>query len=179
MPDQHHLPPDEEKARYDLHENSPDDPDYRAFLSQLFDPMLDFLDGHEQGLDFGSGPGPTLSVMFEEKGFSMNIFDVFYDNDSTVFDDSYHFITATEVFEHLSEPGKELSRLWQCLNPGGHLGIMTKRLPDDKKAFEEWHYRRDDTHITFYADETFEWIAKAYGAKIVHKAPRVIILQKV
>jgi len=178
MPNRHHLPPSEEKSRYDLHENSPDDPDYRAFLSQLFEPMLELLNGYERGLDFGSGPGPTLSVMFEEKGFEMTIFDIFYHNKPAVLNSSYHFITATEVFEHLAEPRKELERLWKCLKPGGFLGIMTKRLPATKEEFDDWHYRRDDTHITFYADETFEWIAQTYGAEIVYKAPRVIILQK-
>lgn len=140
--------------------------------------MLELLNGDERGLDFGSGPGPTLSVMFEEKGFEMAIFDIFYHNEPDVFNKNYHFITATEVFEHLTEPGKELDRIWNCLKSGGYLGVMTKRLPGTKEEFDDWHYRHDDTHITFYADETFKWIAQAYGAVIVYKAPRVIILQK-
>ena len=56
----------EEQAEYDLHENSPDDPRYRNFLSQLFEPVLAMISPGSYGLDFGSGPGPTLSCMFEE-----------------------------------------------------------------------------------------------------------------
>jgi hypothetical protein len=37
-PDEH-LSAVEEKAYYDLHENQPNDPGYRKFLSRLFDPL--------------------------------------------------------------------------------------------------------------------------------------------
>jgi len=51
--------------------NSPDDPRYRAFLSRLFIPLNERIAPESCGLDFGSGPGPTLSVMFEEQGHTM------------------------------------------------------------------------------------------------------------
>lgn len=126
VPPEHHLSAEDEKAQYDLHENSPEDPAYRQFLGRLLRPMQERIAPKSQGLDFGSGPGPTLSVMFEEIGHSMSIYDHFYAQDLSVLDKPYDFITATEVVEHLHYPGKELDRLWACLKPGGHLGIMTK-----------------------------------------------------
>jgi hypothetical protein len=68
IPAEQHISADEEKSRYDQHNNNPDDPDYRTFLSRMFLPMQHRLNARSCGLDFGSGPGPTLSLMFEEGG---------------------------------------------------------------------------------------------------------------
>ena len=169
---------DEEFARYETHENDPQDEGYRNFLSQLFDPLNELLEPKSKGLDFGSGPGPTLSLMFEEAGHEMSIYDSFYDDDSSVFNETYDFITATEVIEHLFHPGKELERLWGCLCPGGYLGIMTKIAEDDVGFFADWHYRLDITHVTFYTKDTFRWLAKHWNASVNFHADRVIIFQK-
>jgi len=40
----------------------------------------------------------------------------------------YDFITATEVFEHLRNPKKELELLMSLIKTKGWIGIMTKRL---------------------------------------------------
>jgi len=168
----------DEFARYETHENDPEDEGYRNFLSQLFDPLEAQLTPGSKGLDFGSGPGPTLHLMFEEQGYPMNIYDPFYDDDVTVFDDHYDFITATEVLEHLFTPGDELERLWNCLQPGGYLGIMTKIAQNDRQHFADWHYRLDLTHVTFYTRETFEWIANQWNATVEFHGNRVIIFQK-
>ena len=171
------LDPDEEKSRYDLHENNPDDPRYRKFLSQLFDPLSAKLSPGQYGLDFGSGPGPTLSVMFEEAGHKMSIYDPFYADNSDVFKEKYDFITTTETAEHLFHPREEFERLWDLLKPGGYLGIMTKLLLDPEN-FTDWHYRKDDTHVTFYQKKTFKWLADHLGAEVEFLGDRVIILRK-
>ena len=177
LPRRYHLSTDEEKKRYDLHENDPADPDYRQFLDQMCQPMLSILSEGDRGLDFGSGPGPTLNIMFEEHGHPMDIYDIYYANKPDVFTKTYDFITATEVAEHLGEPGKVLKKLWNSLKPGGYLGIMTKRLPD-LSEFKNWHYRKDETHVTFYADETFKWIADEWGGSVVCMEKRIVILRK-
>ncbi|MGM0545571.1 MAG: class I SAM-dependent methyltransferase [Bacteroidota bacterium] len=169
---------DEEFARYETHENDPTDEGYRNFLSQLFDPLNKLLAPNSEGLDFGSGPGPTLNLMFEEAGHHMRIYDSFYDADDSVFDETYDFITATEVVEHLFHPGRELERLWECLRPGGYLGIMTKIAEDDVNFFADWHYRLDITHVTFYTKDTFRWLADHWNASVEFPGDRVIIFQK-
>ena len=171
------LDPETEKSRYDQHENSPDDPDYRDFLSQLYDPLIKRLPPGQFGLDFGSGPGPTLSVMFKEAGHDMNIYDPFYANQPSVFDENYDFITTTETSEHLFNPREEFEKLWNVLKPGGYLGIMTMLL-QQPETFKTWHYRKDDTHVTFYQNRTFEWLAGYLGADVEFFGDRVIILRK-
>lgn len=177
VPPAYFLSPEEEKAEYDLHENSADDPGYRRFLGRLFVPLDARLGRHSVGLDFGSGPGPTLSVMFEEVGHTMAIYDPFYAPDAQVLADRYDFVTATEVVEHLHHPKEELSRLWGCLRPGGWLGIMTKRVLD-AEAFATWHYKNDRTHVCFFAAETFEWLAHHWEAELVIVGKDVVLFQK-
>lgn len=167
----------EEKIRYDQHENNPDDPHYRGFLGQLYDPLQKILKPGSYGLDFGSGPGPTLSVMFEEAGHTMSIYDPFYAPDPSVFDGRYDFITTTETAEHLFYPGSEFERLWKCLKPGGFLGVMTKFTPSPDR-FRNWHYRRDDTHVAFYSKKTFHWMAENWNASLKLIEDRVAIFQK-
>lgn len=169
---------DKEFERYETHENDPEDEGYRAFLGQLFHPMSELLEPGSKGLDFGSGPGPTLHIMFEEKGHDMRIFDSFYEQDPSVFEEIYDFITATEVVEHLFHPRKELERLWSCLRPGGYLGLMTKLAEDDPDFFSDWHYRLDYTHVSFFTEETFRWLSDYWNASLSFPGDRVIIFQK-
>jgi len=176
LPSQH-LSPTEEKKRYDLHQNSPEDPAYRQFLNRLFEPLVSRLPAGSRGLDFGSGPGPTLSVMFEEAGHSMAVYDTFYAPNPDLLEAEYDFVTATEVLEHLRESGRELSRLWQCVVPGGWLGIMTK-LARDVGAFSKWHYKNDVTHVCFFSHETFEWLAEKWQAEVTFIGSDVVLFLK-
>ncbi|MCP4168725.1 MAG: class I SAM-dependent methyltransferase [Chloroflexi bacterium] len=178
VPPAQFLSAEDEKAEYDLHQNSPADYGYRRFLGRLFMPMQARLPPGSHGLDFGSGPGPTLSVMFEEVGHSMAIYDRVYANDPEVFRRQYDFISATEVVEHLHDPQFELDRLWSCLKRGATLGIMTK-LVLDREAFAGWHYKNDFTHICFYSQPTFEWLAERWQAKLTFVGNDVILLEKV
>lgn len=165
VPAVHFLSEKEEKARYDLHQNNPEDPGYRQFLNRLFDPLQERLDPISYGLDFGSGPGPTLSLMFEQEGHSVEIYDYYYARNPELLENQYDFITATEVVEHLHHPRQELDKIWNCLKPEGNLGIMT-RFAADKKSFADWHYKRDPTHVCFFSQPTFEWLAKQWQAQV-------------
>lgn len=171
-----HLNDPDEKERYDYHENDPNDPDYRAFLNRLITPLSERLPKGSQGLDFGCGPGPTVSVLLEEQGHKVACFDKFYANDPSVLTRSYDFITSTEVLEHLREPAKEIEWLIGMLKPNGYLGIMTKLQPPAEQ-FAKWHYINDRTHICFYADSTFEWLAARYNLSLEIIARDVVILQ--
>ena len=115
--------------------------------------------------------------MFQEAGHSMRVYDHFYANDSSVFQQQYDFITATEVVEHLHHPDRELHRLWDHLKPGGHLGIMTKLAPT-RDMFTVWHYKNDPTHICFYADATFRWLADQWKSNVAFEDQDVMIFKK-
>lgn len=177
VPSAQFLSDEDEKKRYDLHQNSPDDPGYRRFLQKLLTPLQSRLAPESSGLDFGSGPGPVLSLMFKRAGHSMMLFDRFYAPDPAVFKKQYDFITAAEVLEHLRDPKGELERLWFCLKQGGILGIMTQS-PVDRDAFSQWRYKDDLTHVCFYPPETFKWLASQWDADLTFAGSDVVLFKK-
>jgi len=177
VPDAYRLDAVAEKRVYDQHENDPADRGYREFLSRLYAPMIERVPEGTEGLDFGAGPGPTLSVMFEEVGRKMRIYDAFYAPRATVLERTYDFITASEVVEHLYRPGEEFGRLWACLRPGGWLGVMTQWLPPEPE-FAAWHYKNDPTHVCFYNQATFAWITRYFGARLEFAGEGVALMQK-
>jgi 2-polyprenyl-3-methyl-5-hydroxy-6-metoxy-1,4-benzoquinol methylase len=177
VPPWQRLSREEEKAHYDLHENSPYDHYYRQFLSRLAEPLTSVLKPGMSGLDFGSGPGPTLSVMLEEAGFHMSIYDIFYADEPSVLQLVYDFITATEVVEHLSRPGDVLDHLWSRVKLGGWLGMMTKMVLNPS-AFGRWHYKNDQTHICFYSREVFNYLGARWNASVQFFDNDVVLMQK-
>ena len=167
-----------EKSHYDLHENNPEDRDYRNFLARLTKPLLKRLEPNCSGLDFGCGPGPTLSIMMEEAGHKVSLYDPIYYPEVSPLSKSYDFITATEVFEHLHQPAKDLEILFNNLKAGGWIGIMTKRVLN-KEAFAKWHYIQDPTHVCFWSETTFKWVAKKWHTSVEFPQADVVLLQKV
>jgi hypothetical protein len=131
-----------------------------------------------KGLDYGSGPGPTLSVMLEEKGFQMKIYDPYFAPQTDVFNRTYDFITCTETVEHFSQPGREFKRFDQLLRKGGWLGIQTEFLNSDPQ-FPSWWYRLDPTHICFWKRETMDWVSRRFGWKVEFPRESVALFQKV
>lgn len=177
VPPQFFLSPEEEKNEYDLHQNSSADSGYRQFLSNLFTPMQKRIQPGSKGLDFGSGPGPTLSVMFEEKGYDVALYDPIYAPDRSVLNCRYDFICASEVLEHFREPAADLSLLWSLLKTGGWLGIMTG-MARDRDAFAGWRYKDDRSHIVFFSENTMAWIAEKWRAKLMVSGRNVTLFQK-
>ena len=165
-----------EKARYDQHQNDPADPRYRRFLAQLSDPLIARVPRGAVGLDFGSGPGPTLSEMLTKAGLRVHLYDVFYAPDPAVWSRRYDFITLSEVIEHLHHPRVELNRLFSVLAPGGYLAIMT-RWVDEHRSFTHSRYIRDPTHVCFYSAATCRWIARQWRARLELPDTNVAIFQ--
>lgn len=116
--------------------------------------------------------------MFEEAGHPMAIYDAFYAPDAAALERSYDFITSTEVVEHLFAPGDELERLLGLLAPGGWLGLMTKRVPPGVEAFAGWHYILDPTHVCFFDEASFRWLAERWQLTVSFPAGDVVLLQK-
>ena len=177
VPPRFYLSRQAERAEYDLHQTRVDDPGYRRFLSRLALPLARRLSPGARGLDFGCGPAPALAELLRERGFEVAVYDSFYVPDEAVLQVSYDFISATEVVEHLHQPGAVLERLWTLLRPGGCLGVMTK-LVHDRAAFSRWHYKNDPTHVCFFSETTWKWWAQRRGAGLEVVGADVILLAK-
>lgn len=167
---------DEEYAEYLHHNNDRGDPRYRAHLSKLTIPLTNGLPSDAQGLDFGAGPGPTISVMLGEKGYDVSNYDPMFAPDAKMLAMQYDFIASTEVVEHFHNPKVELALLARLLKPGGRLGVMTQ-LYDDSIEFKSWYYPREVSHVAFYTRKTMSHIARKFGWSCEIIANDVILFQ--
>lgn len=177
VPSNYHLSQKDEKQVYDFHENSPEDQGYRQFLNKLLSPLSKKLPPQAQGLDFGCGPGPTIKPMLEAVGFSVKNYDFYYYNKPEALQEKYDFITCTEAIEHFSHPRKELQLIDQALKTGGYLGLMTKRATN-LEDFKTWHYKNDPTHISFFSEASFQWIAQWLGYTVEFPGDDTVIMKK-
>ena len=177
VPAEFHLDAGAQRERYLEHNNDPDDPDYRKFLSRLSDELVRYIRPGAKGLDYGAGPGPALAKMMREQGFDMHIYDPYFHPDESALETRYDFITCTETAEHFSRPGEEFDRLQSMLEPSGWLGVMTGMLSTWDK-FPDWYYHRDPTHISFYSRKTMQWIADHGPWRAVYPRNNVVLFQK-
>ncbi|MBC8206738.1 MAG: class I SAM-dependent methyltransferase [Kiritimatiellales bacterium] len=177
VPEKDLLAPGAEKARYDLHQNDPNDSGYRDFLNRLFQPLENKLEPGARGLDFGCGPGPTLSLMFKEAGYDCDVYDLYYANDPAVLKRQYDFLTCSETMEHMFRPGEEFERFVSLVKPGGWIGIMTQLHDEAPVPFERWHYKDDDTHVCFFSKKSFQTLEKTYGLRAEFHSDSVILFQ--
>lgn len=166
-----------ELAHYLTHENDVTDQNYRNYLAKLVDPLLAQIKPNSEGLDFGCGPAAALAAMMQEAGHTMSTYDPYFAPDIACLDEAYDFVTCTETVEHFHYPDVEFQRMCELLRPGGLLGVMTIFQTDDA-LFENWRYRQDPTHVVFYREETFNFLAAKLGMKCQILAKDVVFLTK-
>lgn len=167
-----------EKRRYLLHNNDVSDIHYQNFVSDLENYVKENFAPGKSGLDFGAGTGPVLSMLLKNSGYLMSLYDPFFHADEAVLKVRYDFIVSCEVVEHFNCPRKEFDLLNTLLKKGAALVIKT-HLYNDSIDFSSWYYPVDPTHISFYREETLQWIKNHYGySNIVNVNHRTIAFWK-
>ncbi len=91
----------------------------------------------------------------------------------------YSGVTSIEVFEHLRDPLGTLTALSNCITPGGYIFLRTLLHYDDAQRFRTWWYPIDETHITFYHEESLKYLADQCNLSLLSvERGCEIILQK-
>lgn len=157
-----HVSREDEKKRYEKHNNDVNDPGYQKFVEPLVRKVQEKFTPEHKGLDYGSGPGPVVAMMLRNKGYSIELYDPYFRDDHAVLQKKYDFIVCCEVIEHFNRPAGEFERLRSLLRPGGAVVCMTDLYSQDT-FFEKWYYRNDPTHVFFYHEKTLLWIKSKYG----------------
>ncbi|MBN1919507.1 MAG: class I SAM-dependent methyltransferase [Verrucomicrobia bacterium] len=169
----HHVSLEKEKARYATHQNSVDNEGYVRFLNRVLHPMLPYLDSTMRGLDYGCGPGPTLSQLVKQQGIACEDYDPFFADSPPK--PPYDFIFSTECFEHFHRPSEDIQRLCSLLKPGGLLAIMTERWAT-LEQFATWHYTNDETHTSFYHQKTFMFLCSRFGLDLLWQDEKSVVI---
>lgn len=167
----------EEKERYETHNNDVNDVRYQQFTSPITSFILKNYTQNHLGLDYGCGTGPVISKQLHNNGFRVQLYDPFFYPDEGYLNFKYDYIFSCEVFEHFYQPKLEIEKLLSLLKPEGRLLIMTHQF-DGAIDFTKWYYRKDPTHVFIFTKKTFEYIAKKYQLTIENQDNRLIILKK-
>ena len=176
------LPSEEnEKQEYALHENSFEDEGYRKFLGKVLAPLTPFINSNTKkpltALDFGCGPAPVLAQMLCNEGVATETYDPFFANNTDVLQRKYDIVTCTEAIEHFHQPHREWEIFNKLVANDGVLAIMTKRVID-KARFAQWHYKNDPTHVCFFSEKTFHYLARRDGFEVAFPANDVFLMFK-
>lgn len=99
--------------------------------------------------------------MLREAGHDIALYGPFFALDPAPLQETYDFVTCTEAAEHFHRPAQEFERLRRSARPGGWLAIMTCFQTEDARL-EAWPYRKHPTHVVFYREETFRYLAACW-----------------
>jgi len=167
-----------EKKHYLLHQNGPQHDGYVSFLRRAIDPIKLHLLPNLVALDFGCGPGPTINYILQSYQISCDNYDPFFFPEGIKVK-AYDFIFATECVEHFFQPNQEFKKILGLLKVGGFLSMMTETHPGLNKI-NDWYYIKDQTHVSFYCEKTFTWIALKHNLEVVFTdQKRVVVFRKI
>lgn len=162
---------DQQKDRYDQHNNDIENPGYVEFFEQLMRPLRPHLIGMSRSLDWGAGPGdqPVLSQLLRREGLAVDLYDPIYQPEKP--SGPYDVITSTEVLEHFQNPRDSLTDILVRLRSGGIFAGLTQ-FHEGPEKFSDWWYVKDPTHVVFYSATTMNWIARNWDLEVlVLKSP--------
>lgn len=177
MPKKDYLSPNQEKERYDTHNNDVNDLGYQRFVLPIVQAVCNQYVPASVGLDFGSGPGPVVSKLLTDQGYKILQFDPFFANNPEVLKLKYDYIVACEVVEHFYDPLKEFQLLFDLLHPGGKLFCMTHIYTPDI-PFKNWYYKNDKTHVFIFQHPTLLRVKELVGFADIHVNGRLIEFTK-
>lgn len=169
--------PETEKKRYLNHNNDINDERYKNFLSPVTYRIKEDFSNDSLGLDYGCGTGPVAAVELQKVGYSVNLYDPFFEDHPEVLEKLYNFIICTEVMEHFHQPHKEFQLLFKLLKMGGKLYCKTS-LYYNELDFNSWYYKNDPTHVFFYTESGLKWIKEDLGFSNLEIHPKLIIFTK-
>ncbi len=167
----------QERNRYLLHQNHPEDKGYLDFVAPILETVRNRYPTGARGLDFGCGHTPVISEILNRDGYVMDIYDPVFFPDRCFEEKTYDFIVCCEVMEHFHHPAREFDLLSSLLNETGNLICMTS-LFSDSIDFESWYYKNDLTHVFLYRVESLEYIASNCDYSGVTSEGKLVIFSK-
>lgn len=179
--DQTMLPtPTEEKQEYEKHNNCFDDVGYQTFLRKALNAATKYTNinlAKCRYLDFGCGPAPVLAAMASRVCQSASYYDPLFFPNGSCLKHCYEVISCTEAIEHFHRPIVEWEILMSMMTLNSLLVIMTKRVIS-KERFANWHYKNDMTHVSFFSEYTFHFLAEKYGLEVVFPEKDIALFSK-
>lgn len=170
------LSMEEEKARYELHDNSIANSGYVKYLSKIVDKIESLNLKKLNVLDFGSGKNAVLQKILSQKKIMCSSYDPVYNLGNSFLKSSYNVIVVCEVIEHVYDIYKELKLLFSLIENGGYIILRTELLLENLD-FSSWWYKEDITHVNFFTHQSIEKLAEIIGGKIIDYEKNTIVIK--
>lgn len=167
VPSAQHLDPGGQRTRYLAHKNTIDDAGYVTLLSRPIELLGQHCSNARRILDYGSGPAPVFVELLHRAGYDAIGYDPLFSPDADL-SRPFDAVVSIETFEHFADPHAEIGRIASGLKPGGCLILMT-HLHAGPETMADWWYARDVTHVSFYSDQTIDWICGAFGFTLIDR----------
>jgi len=166
-PPHEHLSLFEEKQRYSHHRNFADNPDYVRYLTEFSREIDRIPTEHPAILDFGSGPEYVLARVLREKGMLCEPYDPLYGIGKEALLKQYDIVILCETIEHLRDLRAELRLCGRICKKTGYIVIRTQHYAT-KESVPSWWYAIDETHINFFNDYSFSYMASLLDMKVFY-----------
>ena len=176
VPPKYWLSVDDERARYELHDNNMSNAGYVKFLSQVVDVATRVVDDVVTDnclktglkvLDFGCGKEAVACQLLKDKSIDCYGYDPLYGRtlpEPVSKSGQYDIIILCEVIEHLRDIKRELTRINELLREGGVI-ILRTQIYESPLSFPSWWYARDLTHINFFSEKSLSAAAGMMGKR--------------
>lgn len=176
VPQQYWLSVDDEKKRYNLHDNSASNNGYVKFLSQIVDVLMPLSRPEIKVLDFGCGENAVLCQLINNSGIDCYGYDPLYQRPLPDVN-KYDVIILCEVIEHLRNINTELERINTLLRDDGII-ILRTQIYGTPSSFPSWWYAQDPTHINFFNRQSLNKAAGIIRKQLKSTGhPDIFILQ--
>ncbi len=177
VPPEAFITADEEKKRYALHDNTPDNIEYVHYLKNVAEELHRIPLTSPKVLDYGSGPEKVLTDILLKKGVDCTAFDPLYDIVFEIENNIFDIVILCEVVEHMRDIRKEAALIKTILKPQGYVMIRTE-LFREGVDFVNWWYLRDPTHINFFSKASMQRFGEKLGRKIFYSNDKNIFILK-
>jgi len=172
------LTSEQEKNRYDFHQNNPDDDHYKNYFKNIIDLFKDLLPIKGLGLDLGCGRTTLMSELMTNDGFKTVAYDPYYFPAKHLLTDSYDWIMLCEVFEHTKDPKNMVDWILNHLNKNGLWIVSMAERPKTKELFDRWYYKNDQKHYHFWSEKTWEYLTKTFHLLLEKRSDSLFVLKK-
>ncbi len=160
--------PLKEKERYLKHNNSFENSGYVKYLTDFIaSAVAPYVGKGSSILDYGCGPAPVLTALLKKKDYRVTPYDPYFHADRRWKTQHFDSVVSVEVFEHLQDPLTALKEILSVLDTDGIVIIRTLLHNENQDVFSNWWYRQDCTHITFYSEKSFLFLAENFPLKIL------------
>lgn len=175
VPPQYWLNPEEEKRRYQKHNNTLENAGYTEYLGAIVSTVEHIGKTSPKILDFGCGERAVLTSLLNKNGYDCVAYDPVFEKEIPDRSSKFDIVVLCEVIEHLRDIPEELKLINTLLKNDGVLIIRTRLYPSFQ-GIEKWWYAQDKTHINFFSKKAIETTAAMINRNLVSQIDEDILI---